>query len=472
MFGGFHRKSGKGSRGPARKIKVNPFKVRPQRQQRPQPAVAVKVTAPVPAGSKVEVLLSVLISSVRPTSESVAWSCLEAQAGTVPNGEVELLFSRGRHDSDVEDLNRLVREASGRFVLFLCPGDEVAPEFLASLLWCLKADLSVDGVRLSGTESVGYGVPVGVSYAERSLANACPVGPQWRPAGWHTPIRRDLALAYPFRQSTFGVKQDWTLRMIASISRTASLPGRLHHHHSPGNLTRPEGAQDLKVSVILTSYNRPTLVRQALRSLEVQTHRNFELLVFDDSSKMDIRTILPEFKVPVACAVKSDVSPSERGSVNRLSLNINKGLSLASGDLVCFLADDDYYYPRWLEAATDFFAVNPKVMVGYGRLTYSTSMKMEYRSLSKDIWTGGVVVDPFERLDHNQVIHRRMKKPLRWPEDFSTVGNPDAHYFKKLAAQWPFHPIHANAAVKRLHSKNLQVTVAEVAQGRAENFRE
>jgi len=227
-----------------------------------------------------------------------------------------------------------------------------------------------------------------------------------------------------------------------------------------------------KVSCILTSYNRPGLVRQALKSLQDQTHRNFEVLIYDDSSQMDILPIVAEFKLPVSQVFMSKVTPLERRSINRLSVNINKGLRAASGDLVCFLADDDYYFPTWFEAAAVFFHENVTANVGYGRLLYSSSSEMDFSIKNETRWPGGIITEPFEKVDHNQVIHRRFANPFPWPEDFKTVRNPDAHYFKAVASQHPFHPINAYAAVKRMHLKNLQKTIADVVSEQAENIRE
>jgi len=70
------------------------------------------------------------------------------------------------------------------------------------------------------------------------------------------------------------------------------------------------------------------------------------------------------------------------------------------------------------------------------------------------------------------VIHRRFPTPYSWPESFKTVKNPDAHYFRAIAQHHPFHPIDIYAAVKRLHSKNLQTTVADIVSEQAENLRE
>lgn len=228
----------------------------------------------------------------------------------------------------------------------------------------------------------------------------------------------------------------------------------------------------LKISCILTSYNRPQMVRQALKSLQDQTHKNFEVLLFDDSSQMNILPILGEFTLPISQIFISKVTPLQRRTTNRLSVNINRGLAVATGDLVCFLADDDYYFPGWFEAAARYFQEHPDVNVGYGKLVYSRSSAMEMKQGKEIRWPGTVVTKPYNILDHNQVIHRRFPTPYPWPETFKTLGNPDAHYFRAVAQKHGFHPISAYAAVKRLHSKNLQSTISDVVAEKAENIRE
>lgn len=228
----------------------------------------------------------------------------------------------------------------------------------------------------------------------------------------------------------------------------------------------------LKITCILTSYNRPHWLRHALRSLELQTYRNFELLLFDDSTLFDAAEAAAESDIPGLRVIRNRVGPEERRRVNRLGVNINSGLRLAKGDLICYLADDDYYYPTWFEDAARFFSERPDVVVAYGKLGYSNSSKMDYHLTGPIRWPGHVVAEPFERLDHNQVMHRRLDPAVPWPEDISTLKNPDAHYFRSLSAKYLFHPVRAFAAVKRVHNKNLQMTAEDILAGRGEGLRE
>ena len=228
----------------------------------------------------------------------------------------------------------------------------------------------------------------------------------------------------------------------------------------------------MRISCILTSFNRPTFVRQALKSVAAQTRRDFELFVMDDSSLIDIRPIVSEFSFPRVEIHHEDVSPEERASVNRLSVNVNKALRLVQGDLLSFLADDDYYFPTWFERASEHFERNPGHFAAFGILKYSRSREMELGEHGEFRFSNAVVAAPFGQLDHNQVVHRRFDPPYLWNEGIGTAMNADAWYWNEIARSHLFHPVNAWAAVKRLHEKNLQNHVSELQGAKLNDLRE
>jgi len=230
----------------------------------------------------------------------------------------------------------------------------------------------------------------------------------------------------------------------------------------------------MKVTCILTSFNRPNWVRHALGSLAGQTHPDVEVLLFDDSSVFDIEPVAREFRFRSIRVFKNQVSPEDRRSQNRLGINCNRGLHEATGDLVSYLCDDDYYHPGWFKDAVAYFSrpENAGKKVAYGILTYSRSAEMVYPSSGHQLFRDGVLSAPSCAVDHNQVIHRRLEPPLLWPEK-GAIGAPDAVYFTKLAkAGHLFYPIRSHAVVKRLHSKSLQKTHAELGTSEGESIRE
>lgn len=229
----------------------------------------------------------------------------------------------------------------------------------------------------------------------------------------------------------------------------------------------------MKVTCILTSFNRPVWIQHSLSSIMFQTYRNYELIVIDESEVFDVRPVVEKFKFPNCQVVHFDVYPEERAKVNRLSVNINEGLRRATGDLICYLADDDFFYPGWFAAAVAFFAKHPNVGAGFGKLAYTDSRDWVYPPNPKVLFHGGVIGDPFCRLDHNQIMHRPLRPPIEWPTKKETLTAPDGLFMREVAKRHPFHPIDAFAAVKRAnHGKNLQNSADLYKGGQMEGLRE
>ncbi len=231
----------------------------------------------------------------------------------------------------------------------------------------------------------------------------------------------------------------------------------------------------MKISCILTSFNRPKWVRDALQSIANQTHEDIQLIVIDESDEFDIFKVMADFDFEDHAVRHISRTPLQRAQANCLSENCNLGLSLATGDLVTFLADDDYYYPTWFAAAAATFKANKLFQAGFGKLVYSYSPLMVFSpnpDPSVVRYYTDPLKDPFGKLDHNQVIHRRFDPPFRWPPGAATIGGPDAHYFREIAKEHVFHPIPAFAAVKRIHRKGLMESQQIYLGGGMEGLRE
>lgn len=232
----------------------------------------------------------------------------------------------------------------------------------------------------------------------------------------------------------------------------------------------------MKVSCVLTSFNRPKWVKDSLRSIANQTHQDIQLIVIDESDIFDIRETLKEFSFKSLVVRRFEVTADVRRLTNRLSENCNLGLSLATGDLVCFLADDDYFYPTWFAKAAAYFTENPLVNVGFGGLVYSYKTEVEFpRQPDPTVvrFYPNVVTNPSNRLDHNQVMHRRFDPPFQWPTGICSLAGPDAAYFDAISKSHPFfHPIDALACVKRIHRKGLLENQQTYLGGAMEGLRE
>jgi teichuronic acid biosynthesis glycosyltransferase TuaG len=110
------------------------------------------------------------------------------------------------------------------------------------------------------------------------------------------------------------------------------------------------------VSVIVLTYNREELLKETLRSILAQTHRNIEVLVIDNCSDYDIEDSLEKMGDP-------RISVHRNANGGLLAVNRNFGISKASGDFIAFCDDDDLWHPEKLGQQLDAFSSRPQTLV-------------------------------------------------------------------------------------------------------------
>jgi len=108
-----------------------------------------------------------------------------------------------------------------------------------------------------------------------------------------------------------------------------------------------------KVSVIIPTYNRRNLVREAIASVLAQTYHDFELIVVDDGSDDGTAAVVQEFD-----RVRYVFQPNRGVSAAR-----NRGVALSTGAMLTFLDSDDLWQPHKLERQVAFFTAHPEARV-------------------------------------------------------------------------------------------------------------
>ena len=124
----------------------------------------------------------------------------------------------------------------------------------------------------------------------------------------------------------------------------------------------------MRFSVIIPTYNRQELLRQALDSVWAQTFTDYEVIVVDDGSADGTLDYLNSLGDRVQVLRQANQGP---GAARNL------GLSIARGDYIAFLDSDDLWFPwsltiyaRVIEqnGAPSFIAGKPKVFLDYADL--------------------------------------------------------------------------------------------------------
>ena len=97
-----------------------------------------------------------------------------------------------------------------------------------------------------------------------------------------------------------------------------------------------------KVSVVITTYNRASLLPRAVNSILNQTYADYEIIIVDDCSTDNTQQVVADLSDP---RIHHFMHDQNRG----VSAARNTGIANARGEYIAFLDDDDEYVPTRLE---------------------------------------------------------------------------------------------------------------------------
>jgi len=111
-----------------------------------------------------------------------------------------------------------------------------------------------------------------------------------------------------------------------------------------------------KVSVVIPTYNRSTLVNQAIKSVLAQTFTDYEIIVIDDGSIDGTEEALTVYGDRIRYLWQENQGESAAR---------NRGIALAQGEYIALLDSDDLWEPEKLQAQVQVLAMRSDVsMVG------------------------------------------------------------------------------------------------------------
>ena len=134
-------------------------------------------------------------------------------------------------------------------------------------------------------------------------------------------------------------------------------PGAYHGPVSVGEPHRP----DPLVSVVMAAYNGAEYIGDAARSVLAQTHRRLELIVVDDCSTDATAEIVEAIGQAEGDRVTVLRRPINEGPCRARSV----GFACASGELVCWIDQDDLWLPTKVEEQVAVMRARPEVGLVY-----------------------------------------------------------------------------------------------------------
>ncbi len=119
----------------------------------------------------------------------------------------------------------------------------------------------------------------------------------------------------------------------------------------------------MKVSIITVVFNNNLTIRDAINSILSQTHNDIEFIIVDGGSTDGTLEIINEFKDRISVVI----SEADMGIYDAM----NKGLKIASGEIVGILNSDDIYFNNSIiSLVVNEFMNNENLDILYGDLVY------------------------------------------------------------------------------------------------------
>lgn len=212
------------------------------------------------------------------------------------------------------------------------------------------------------------------------------------------------------------------------------------------------------ISVILLSYNRPYYVQQAVNSVLWQTFKDFELMIIENSTDLETRSVLEKYDDPRIKMFYENPTPEERKAECIVSVYNNKYIDIAEGKYIFFFCDDDILLPNCLEEHYKHAEANGSCDNHSGQIWLN--YKKGLWSFEKILQWPGEVFDeshsPSCKLTGGAVMFNRehitssLEQPyFRLNSDHCSTA--DADFFEKMSKYYPIFPVNMTLSIARFH---------------------
>jgi glycosyltransferase involved in cell wall biosynthesis len=205
-----------------------------------------------------------------------------------------------------------------------------------------------------------------------------------------------------------------------------------------------------QVSVCIRAHTRADGLRTAIRSVLGQTYGDFEVVVSDDSGRLE--TVAAGFG---DARVRYHHNTRPAGP----AANLANAVSLARGRLVAILNDDDYWLPGFLAATVGVLDSHPDV----GLVFSDDFLEIRGRRFRRQLPFAAGRHDRFVRplLEHSMPPSASLMRRAVWDEGERAIPvsprmvGDAVVWLRSASAGWPFYYISEPLAVCHVHSRQI-----------------
>ncbi|MBC7912556.1 MAG: glycosyltransferase [Pyrinomonadaceae bacterium] len=202
------------------------------------------------------------------------------------------------------------------------------------------------------------------------------------------------------------------------------------------------------ISVIIPCYNQGKFLDTAIKSVEAQTYRNYEIVVVDDGSTDNTTKLVENFE-----KVKYVYQQNQGLSAAR-----NTGIDISSGDYLVFLDSDDWLLPDAIETNLKHILRKPELAFVSG----AHQKLYELENKKEDVIYEVTEKNYCHLLNGNYVAMIGAVLFQRWvfsefKYDTSLMSCEDYDLYLKIVRKYPVFHHTEILAVYRFHSSNMSL---------------
>ncbi|MBW2977898.1 glycosyltransferase family 2 protein [Candidatus Woesearchaeota archaeon] len=201
------------------------------------------------------------------------------------------------------------------------------------------------------------------------------------------------------------------------------------------------------ISVIITVFNRPQFISQAIDSVLAQTYKNYEIILVDDgSTNKNLKKVLEPYikNKKIRCIYQKNTG---------LWGSRNTGIKNAEGEFIAFLDDDDLWLPKKLEKQVPLFKDKQVGLVYSGRYTFGEGKnKTDFNKCYKGWIFDKLLEDPFITGSSTIVRKECLKKvglfkPYKFAQDYEL--------WLRISKKYKADFVSEHLVKYRVHSTNI-----------------
>ncbi|UCG32640.1 MAG: glycosyltransferase [Phycisphaerales bacterium] len=202
------------------------------------------------------------------------------------------------------------------------------------------------------------------------------------------------------------------------------------------------------VSVVIPTFNRASLLCEALDSVYAQTFTDYEVIVVDDGSTDGTPQMIERYNGRLRYIWQENRGAGEAR---------NRGIAEARGEWIAFLDSDDMWHAEKLARCMEYAEREPETAIVFHPMVEIDGAGNRVRGRSKRARAGRIVDDLFGHCfvhTPTVVVRRRVLEEVGGFDGSLTVCE-DYQLWLRIATRFPFHMVSEPLAFRRLHQKRL-----------------